>query len=277
MCGSSQTSTNTAQSTTLPAWATSAGQTDYNNASTIANNGFTPYSGPTTAAFGAGTGEAQNAASSALGTNNPNYNAATGDINSVISGITPNQSISSLENPYTAGVLAPTLQQLGIANNQAVAQNGAAADLSGDFGGSNYAVQSALNNNNYQQNVANATNQAYSQAYNAAQAQQNTQNNEITSGANALSGVGTAENTQQNTLDQLLASIGGQQQQAGQTGITNAIQLNTQNQTEPLSMQQTLAQILGMSPMDTSGTGSSTTTVPDNTGYALLGSLLSGL
>lgn len=276
MCGSAQTSTNTSSSTSLPAWATSAGQSGYTNASDwLSANPWSGYSGPTSAGFGTGTTTANDYGTSNLGTPNPNQAQATTDINSVVGGIQPNESISDLMNPYVAATLQPTLDSLAVADQQGIKSNAAASTLSGDFGGSTGAVTQGINQKNYEQNVADATNQAYSQAFNAAQGQQNTQNQEIETGGTNLSNVGSSENTQNDTLAALLASIGAQQQSAGQTGISNAITLNTQNQTEPLAQQQTLETIANLAPKDTSTTGNSTTTAPDNTGLALLGSLLS--
>lgn len=278
MCGSSKTTQNTATSTTLPAWATAAGQTDYTNAAnTLAANPWQGYSGPTTASFGPQTGTASDFLTGTLGQPNQNTTNAGNAVSSVLGNINPAETTSQLMNPYVAATLAPTLENLGITQQQQTANLGGQAAMSGAFGDSTQGVQQSLLDNFNQQNVANATGQAYSGAYNAAQQQQNAQMGEILSGANTQATLGTQQNSQNDVVSQLLASLGAQQQTAGQTGITNAIQLNTQNQTMPLSQQATLAQILGMSPMDTSGTGSSVTSQPDNSGYALLGSLLSAI
>lgn len=282
MCGTSTVNQtqNQATSTNLPSWATSAGQTDYSNASNqVASNPWQGYSGPTTASFGPQTGTASNALTSELGQNNAALTGAQSSVNGLLGSLNPAASTSSYMNPYVSATLAPTLQNLGITQQQQTAQLGGNAAMSGAFGGSNQGVQQALLDNYDQQNVTNATGAAYDNAYSAAQTQQNNVANQVLGGSNALSNIGWQENNNNNAITGQLGTLGAQQQSAGQTGITNAIQLNTQNQTMPLSQQSTLAQILGMSPMDTSGTTNTTgtTTTPDNSGYAMLGSLLSGI
>lgn len=179
-------------------------------------------------------------------------------------------------NPYVQATLNPTLQNLQIANAQQHQQTGAAATLSGAYGGTAQGVQNSLTDYFTGQNVANASGQAYSNAYNSAINQYQTSLNQLLGAGGAQASLGNAEMSGNTGLATLLASIGAQRQQAGQTGIQNAINLNQQNQTMPLSQGATLASILSGIPNDMVSHSNTVgqTTQPNNVLYALLGSLL---
>jgi hypothetical protein len=280
MGGSSTSSqdSNSFSKTSYPDWTQSAGESLF-----LQLRGkyphWDPYSGPTTAPFGQGTDTATNYASGALGQPNQQQRAAGNTLQSVIGNINPAAGPGQYMNPYVQQTLNPTLQNLQIANQQQHQQTGAAATLAGAYGGTGQGVQDALTNYFTNQNVANASGQAYSNAYNSAIGQQQTALNQLLGGASGQASLGTSEMGGNTSLASLLAAIGGQQQQAGQTGIQNAINLNQQNQTMELSQGATLASILSGIPLDMSQISQSHTQSqqPNNAGIGLAGSLLGGL
>src|SRR4051794_11510176 len=118
MCGTATKTNNTmgwqsgVQSTTLPAWATAAGQDIYSKASGFASdNPYKAYDGPTQGAFGDQWGTATDYATSNLGGINPQVNQSNETLNQVlgIAGKTAGQSMAELMSPYTEGVLRPTM------------------------------------------------------------------------------------------------------------------------------------------------------------------------
>ncbi len=257
-------------------WVQQAGQSLYSNLAGQYPN-WTPYSGPTTASFGQGTTTAQNAATAGL-SGNPNQTAAGNTLSSVVGAINPNATASSYMNPYVQATLDPTIQNLDIQAQQQHQQNAANATMQGAYGGTGQGVQDALTNRYLGQNIANASGSAYSNAYNSAVQQQQANLGLLTSAGAQQTGLGSAQNQNQATLATLLAGIGGQQQAAGQTGITNAINLNAQNQNMPLQQGSTLASILGGLPQPTTTWGNTfgqgQQSQPNNAGFGLLGSLL---
>jgi hypothetical protein len=294
MSGSSTSSSQgyTSNSNFYPSWTQSGGEALYNSlvspgASAGVGHGtypsWTPYSGPTSAPFGPGTQTATNYATQNVGQPNQQQAASGQTLQSIINMLgNPGAGPTQYMNPYVQQTLNPTLQNLQIANQQQNQATGAAATLSGAYGGTGQGVQTALNNYFGGQNVANASGQAYSNAYNSAINQQQTALNQLLGAAGGQTSLGGSIAGTGTSLASLLAGIGGQQQQAGQTGIQNAINLNQQNQTMPLSEAATLASIMSGVPLNTFSEGTSTqqTTQPNNTGLSLLGSglgLLGGL
>ncbi len=271
MCGTSTSKTDTSNS--YAPWVTSAGQNLYNSAAGYAGaNPYNVYSGPTSAAETPAQASAINYAQQNLGQTNPYTTQAADLTQSVAGSINPNESIQSLMDPYAQAALAPTLQSINDTAATQRAQTGANAAMNGAFGGSAQGVQSGLIDKAQQQNIGNATAQGMNTAYNAAQAQKNANLSTLLSSGNQLSNIGTSASNQGTTLASLLGSLGAQQQSIGQQGITNAMTVNQQANTGQLGQDATLASLLGAIPKNTSG--GSTTTAPDNSGLALLGSLL---
>jgi len=248
---------NTSSSQNYPQWTQNAGQNLYQG---LANQypSWTPYSGPTSAAPTSAQNTAQQTATGTA-------TGQSGPLASVINSINPSLGPGQYMNPYVQATLNPTLQNLETANQQQHQATGAAATLAGAYGGTGQGVQDALTNYFTNQNVANASGQAYSNAYNSAiQQQQN-------SLADLLGAAG-----QQTSAGNLLAGLGAQEQNVAQTGIQNAINLNQQNQMMPLAQGATLASILSGIPKDTWGNSQTfgQTSQPNNVLYGLLGSLL---
>jgi hypothetical protein len=273
----SQQQTQSFGSTNYPTWTQQAGPDLYSKLAAQYPS-WTPYSGPTSAPFGPGTATATNYATGAIGQPNQQQAGAGNTLQSIINSINPAAGPGQYMNPYVQATLNPTLQNLETANQQQHQATGAAATLSGAYGGTGQGVQDALTNYFTNQNVANASGQAYSNAYSSAINQQQTSLNQLLAAAGGQTQLGSSIAGNNATLASLLASIGGQQQQAGQTGIQNAINLNQQNQLMPLSEGATLASILAGIPKDTTTMGqqNTQTSQPNNVLFSLLGSLLGG-
>ena len=263
------------QSTSYQPWVTQAGQNLYQGLASQYPN-WTPYSGATQGAFGAGTGTATNFGTNVLGSTPSGLQGSGNTLQSVINSINPQAGPGQYMNPYVQATLAPTLQNIEQGRQQQIQSNGAGATMAGAFGGTGQGVENSLSNQMADQAIGNASGQAYSNAYNSAIGQQQQSLQTLLGAAGGQASIGG----QQTSLAQLLASIGGQQQQANQTGIQNAINLNTQNQTMPLSQGSTLASILQGIPKNsnTSGfsSGSTQATTPNNSLMSLLGSLAGG-
>ena len=276
MSGTKSSTTNSATSNSYDPSVIAAGQNILSNASSLPS--YQGYTGPTQAAFGPTTQAATTDLTGLLASGtNPSTTQAGNIYGSVAGSIDPNASVQSYMNPYVQATLAPTLDNLNTSALQQHQANGAAATLAGDYGGTGQGVADALTNKYLGQNVANATGQAESNAYNAAIGEQSNMLSQLMNAGSGLANTGQQAFSQNTTLDSMLAALGQQQQTAGQTGINTAVNVNNQNQMAPLTQQTMLASILSALPKDTSGTGTSTTTTPDNSGMALLGSLLPGL
>jgi hypothetical protein len=260
-------------------WVQQAGSSLYGNASSYAAaNPYQGYTGATTAAANAPQNIATNQLTqNAQGPNQNTVNAAN-TVNSVAGAINPNASVQSLMNPYVSATLAPTLQNLGVAEGQTQQQTAANASMAGAYGGTGAGVQAAENANLYGQNVANATGAAYGNAYNAAQAQQNTNLATLLNAGSGQNAIGAGQVGASTAASGALGSIGGLQQTIGQQGLNLANNVNTQNQMGQLGQYATLAGML----QSTAPTGGTTTTgqsnaqatSPNNAGLGLLGSLL---
>jgi hypothetical protein len=266
------------------------GQSVFGNASNV--GGFTPYSGSTQGSFGSEWGTAGNALEGALGQNNQNTVAGANTLQQVIGNIGGNTT-SQYMNPYVSATLAPTIQSINDSAALQHQQNGANATMAGAYGGTAQGVADALTNRYQQQNIGNATGQAYDNAYQSAVNSQQQGNAALTSAAGGLNTIGAGQAGQQNTLASLLANMGSTEQTANQGGINNAESQNLTNNTQPLNNQATLAQILATIPKDTTSgsnidtssqgvtwghnTGTTQQIQPNNTGMALLGKILGGI
>lgn len=272
-------------STSYSPWASSGAQSTVQNAqNALAANPAQSYTGPAQASFGPEWRAAANYLGGQLGRTNPYTTQAGGALQGVLGSLDPNASVSSLMNPYLASVLAPTLQNLDIQYGKASNQNAGNAAMAGAYGGSAQGVGQALLDRSHEQDVANATGQAYSGAYNTALAQKLQQLGIIGNTANSLGQIGQNAFGQGTTLASTLAGMGSTEQQAGQTGINTALNINKQNATLPLTQQSLLAQILStLAPLGGTTTNSfgfgqqQQQNPPNNSGFSLLGTALSSL
>jgi hypothetical protein len=284
MSGNSTSEQKTSQATSnsFDPWVTSAGQNLVSNSiADAASHPFQQYTGGTQGAFGVGTGQAQDLLTSKLATGgvDPGTTAASDAYKSIMDSINPNASVASYMNPYTDNVLAPTIRNLNESADQAQQRTGAGASMAGAWGGSGNALEQFLNNRGRTQAITDATGSAYGKAFDSATAARTSALQTLLAATGGEQSSGAQAGTQSNTLATLLAGLGGQEQQANQTGINTAIGVNTSNQAGQLSQDTSLAQILAMVPKNTQGmsNGTNTSTTPDNSGMALLGSVLGKL
>lgn len=276
MCGESQSNTTSYSNTSYDPWVQGAGKDIFNTAATgVQNKPYQAYTGPTSAAFGDSWNSSKDYLSSLLGQINPTTNTATSDLAKFMSSIDPSKSLASYMNPYTDAVTNPQIAKVNEAagiQNQAL---GAQAANAGAYGDSSLGVQRAIGARDTQRNIADIVGKGQADAYNSAVSQKQDDLAKYLSGITQGGVLGQNAATQQTNIAQLLAALGTQQQQAGQTGIQNAMQLNKDNQMGGLTQLTSLAALLGALPLNKTQIGNSTTTSPDNSGMALAGSLLS--
>lgn len=276
MSGDSTSSTNTQTSNSFDSWVTDYGKNVVGAAgSQVANNPWKPYEGDTQGQFGQGFQAANSFLGQMLGDVTPETQMAGSTLQRMLSAMDPTRSVAQFMNPYVDSVLQPTIRNI---NEAADAKGGSLANqatMAGAFGDSAHGVQKSMLERDRQRNIGDATSAAYDKAWTAATGARDSELGKILSGSNALAGVGQQAYGQQTGLAQMLAGMGAQEQQANQTGVQNRIALNQQNQESPLKQFMSLAQMLAMIPKNTQGTSNSTTTTPDNSGMALLGSLMS--
>lgn len=275
MSGKSKSTTTTSQSNNYEPWVTQAGQDVFSNASTNQqNNPWQAYDGPSSADFGQSWYDANSALSSMLGQTMPQTEAATGSLTQMLGTLDPTKTTQSYMSPYLDQVLSPTLANINDAYRDQNRNLAAEATMAGAYGDSAHGVQRSQNELNRLRSIGEATAGAYDKGWTQAIGQKEAELANILKTSSGLNTVGNTEFGQSTELAKLLAGLGTQQQQVGQTGIQNEIALNLQNQEMPTKQLTSLAQILAMLPKNTSGTGSSTTSQPDNTGIALLTSLI---
>lgn len=247
----------------------------------VTQDPYQGYSGQTEGQFGPTWNAAATGAQQQLAENPGNFGAAASGFQSGMDNAakTANTSITDLMSPYTSAVLSPTLDAINrqaAANNSSIAAN---ATMSGAFGDTGYGTQKANNDYNTTQAIAGATGQAYNQAYQNAYGVQQNALSQLFSGAQGLGNVASSQSSSNTALNQLLANMGATQQQANQTGINTAINVNNQNQFGRLQQLALAAGAANTSPHDTftQSYGQQSTTQPDNSGFGMLGSMLGGL
>lgn len=278
MSGKSKSTTTSATSNSFDPWVTNYGKDITESAGNyVGDNSWKPYDGATQGEFGTGFDAANGYLQQLLGDVRPETQMAGSTLQQMLSAMDPTRSVASYMNPYVDSVLQPTIRNINEASDQAGGELARNATMSGAYGDSAHGVQSSLLERNRQRNVGDATAAAYDKAFTSATGARDSELAKILSGSNALAGVGQQAYAQQTGLAQMLAGMGAQEQQANATGVQNQIALNQQNQDAPLKQFTSLAQILAMIPKNTSGTSTSQTTTPDNSGMALLGSLLSSI
>ena len=262
-------------------WVTQGGKGLYDQASQwLANNPWQNYSGPLTASFSEPFNQAKTYLSGILGKANPYTTQAAGGYQSVMGAIDPNASISDYMSPYLKAVLNPQLDAI----NQAAGEQGQAADASatmqGAYGGTGSGLTRALLNKNTQQQIANTTGAAYNNAFTNAQGARLQNLQTLMNASQGLGGLGQQAFGQQTTLASLLAGLGSQEQQAGQTGIQNALNLHSTDQMGQMKQFMSLASLLSSLPKNqwnqSMSIGSSTgqSQQANNSGMGMLGSLL---
>lgn len=292
MCfGNQTTNTQTSTSTANPLVA-SAATNNLNYVQNLEDAGFKPYTGQQVANFS----PMQNASFNMTAgiANDGTAPAATNLIDSYASApassVTASPIYSAMSpymNQYVMSALAPTMQQMDIQNAKTNAATDAQATGSGAYGDARTGIEQA--NNNFLENVARegVVGNAYNQAFNTA----------IGAGAQDVSNNMAAQSTNANLLNQALgrqltgaqALEGLQNQQLGVAGQENTMgQQQTANQQAQLTAAYNqwlmgqqypfqVAQLMNstMYPTMAAFPNSHTTTTqqPNNSGWALAGSL----
>lgn len=298
MCfGSSQTqTTNTNSSYTPASYLTSAAQNNLNFASNLQSSGFSPYTGQQVANFAplqensfTGAGNIAGAVTPALqlaGTGYENYMAGAQN-QPTISPETIASQMSPYMNQYVNLALQPqlTAQQNQQALNQQEMQGQATA--AGAFGDPRAQMlqsnQQLVNNLSNEGLVGNAYNAAFNTAIGAGaqdvannlQGQvanssiYNTGLGEQLTGANAILGANTGATTLENTL-------GAQQTAQSQAGLNAAYNQWLMAEQYPFQTTSLINSTLGAAvpASPSSSTSQATTSMPNNSGYGMLGSLL---
>ncbi len=275
MSGKAKSTTTTNQSNSFDPWVTSFGKDIVGAAGQqIENNPWQGYSGPTSAQYGQNYHDTDSFLRSMLGQVQPDTQMASSGLATFMQSVDPTKSVASFMNPYTDQVLQPTLRNINEAADDKNRNLAREATMAGAFGDSSHGVQKNLVERERQRAVGDATAGAYDKAFSSAVSQRDSELAKFLSGVGAGANLGQSSFGQQTGLAQMLAGLGQQQQQAGQTGIQNDIALNLQNQQMPLQQYTSLAQMLGMIPKNTSSVGASQTTTPDNSMLAFISSLI---
>lgn len=292
--------TDSSQTTTPSPWLTSAAAGNVATAQNLQSTGFQPYTGQQVATF-----DPQQTASFGLGTNianaaQPNINASSNALSTYLNnaGNQPTvnaESISSQMSPYMNQyvnmALQPQLQaqQAQQAQNQQLMQGQSTS--AGAFGDPRANMlqqnQQQLNTLANQSLVGNAYNAAFNTAIGAgAQDVSNNLNAQTTNaglyntGLNELLAGSNAGQSQATNAANLENTFGAQQTAQSQAGLNASYNQWLMAQQYPFQTSQLLDTDLsaaqGVSPTTTTGTNTQTTQAPNNSGWAILGSLLGG-
>jgi hypothetical protein len=284
MCFGNTQQTST-QTSTPPAWLTSAAQSNINNATNLQKTGFTPYTGSQVASF-----SPQQAASFGMGTNianatggniQPGADALSTALGNAQGGA-PYSSIAANMSPYMNQYVNLALQpQLAAAANSYMLQsqaNQGAATSAGAFGDpranllqSNLGLNYGLENAGL---VGNAYNAAFNTAIGAGAQDVSNKLNAWGLGQNALLGASAAAFNQGTGATNLQNTLGAQQTAQSQA------QLNAQYNQWLMAQQYPFqTQALSNATLAAAQAGAPQTTTlsqPNNAGYGLLGSVVGG-
>lgn len=292
MCfGNQQTGEKTTTSTPNPAvQAAATGNIDF--VKNLQSQGFTPYSGQQVAGF---SPQQQ----SSFDMTNATANNGTGDqakslinnyagapaqsvqANSIASNMTPYM------NQYVMQALAPQLQQMDVANAKTAQATNANATGSGAFGDARTGIEQA--NNSFLSNVAregligNAYNSAFNTAIGAGATDSSNQLAAGTTNANlaetalgrSLGGAQALQGLQNQQLGvaQAQNTMGAQQTAQQQAGLTAQYNQWLMAQQYPFQTAQLMNQTVAAGSGAMPATQTTTSSAPDNSGLAMLGSL----
>ena len=276
---------------------------NYNSASSIANQPFTPYTGEQVAGFTPTGIQAQDLLKS-IGTGTTGdgaLNQAVGTTQGV-AGYTPqsvtagqlsNTDLSPYMNPYQSDVIDATLKQLGQARDTSMMSDNQRASAAGAFGGDRQAVLNSLTNKNYLDTagstLAGLNSQNFTQAQGAATSDLNrslsaAQGNQSAglsgAGLNLQAGSQLGQLSQQQlaqavTKGGLLGAVGDAQQGLQQSKDDAAYQEFLRKLQYPIQGQTIKNQALGLIPNVTNSSTSGTQ--PGQSQLGGIGSALSGI
>lgn len=296
MCfGSSQTSSTTTTPTPNAAVANAA-TSNLGFAQNLQNNGFQAYTGQQVAPLAPAQQQSIDATEGIA--NNGTGSAATGMIDNYASA--PAQSVSANSiasnmspymNQYVMQALAPQLQQMNTANAATNQATDAGATEAGAYGDARTGIQQATNqfNENVQQEgvIGNAYNSAFNTAIgagaqdsanqlsaaNANAGYNETALNRSLGGASALEGLQTQQQGAQGAAN----TMAGQDTANSQANLTAQYNQWLMAQQYPFQTSQLLAQDTSAGAQAMPPSTTATTTAPNNSGWAILGSLAGSL
>lgn len=302
MCFGEQESGKKEQSSTAsaPAWLTNAAQGNLSFINNLQNKGFQAYGGPRVADFSGLQNKGFDMAGSLTGENpfsgeqqNLINNYATAGPSSVTAdpiygGMSPYMS------QYVESALNPTMHALDIQFGNENRANDAAATMAGAYGDTGWA--NLVGNTRFNQDMlrAGTTAQAYDRAFNTAigaSAQDvanrmtagttNAQLREAAlgrglQGSQALTGLDTYNTNKQLQIMQALLGTGGLQQQQQQQQLNVPYSDYLMAQQYPFMTSQAFNSALGAATPGAgmTKTGTETSYKPDNSGWAMAGSVL---
>ena len=294
----SQTSGTQQSTTAIPQWMSDAGEQNYAYAQQVASRPLQQYQGQMVADTAPQTQQAWDLAASSGGTGKDAFNGAQSGFLGALGASPTNVTAGQLSgtnlqpyiNPFTQSVIDASLpimqQNLALSQNQ----QANAANSANAFGGSRQGVQAGvtqaqgalgmgqmaanLNAQNFQQAQAAAQGDI-SNTLKADQGNQTANQAKINSdilASQGLNATGTAQNQANAANYAMLTSSGAQQQQQAQNQINSQIAKFAQAWGYPQQQLGTLLSALGMTPHDTttSGSSNSTTTTSTSPNYANL-------
>jgi hypothetical protein len=176
-----QKQTTSTSTVSPPSWVQSAGQQNYERASSILDRGYVPYGGTRVAPLSGDEVTAGNLVRSTAAAGNPYQDEAASllrgygqapkfnyDFNTIVDESGPLGSIQSYMNPYLDAVLAPILRQIGISGAQQRNSIGSSATMSGAFGDARQGVVESEQRKNQMLQEGDAVGKGYSDAFNQA-------------------------------------------------------------------------------------------------------------
>ena len=289
--GGGQTSTTQqaqSQQIQLPAWVNEAGQSNYQNAQSIAARPYQANPNATIAPLSADQTQAYDTIRNLQGSTAPAYAAASGVASGMMGSAAPittgqiNADTQSLMNPYITSVVDPTVTQMRQGLNQTLGQTRANASNVGAFGGSRLGVQEGVAQSQEALGEGQLVGGLLSQGYNTAQGQAMDLGKTNLAGGEwatqLLPQLATAQSGQQ-AKEAALLEASGRAQQGQSQAVSDLAASQWQDQWNyPIQMQQLLEQALGSTPYGTTSSGTTTgsQTAPSNLFGQITGGLSTG-
>lgn len=263
----------------LPEWVNQGSQAIFEGAGDWAKNNtqYKPYEGDRTADFGSSWDPSKAWITDQVGASNPDIDASRGNIGSVLAQLDPTKTTADYMNPYISGVLNPQLRGINESFDKQRGNLAASATSAGAFGDTSHAIEKALMSRDQGIATGEATGKAYSDAFGNAQNQQNTVLQQIMAAAQGQAGLGNQQFTQNMTTANAAAGMGATEQGVEQKGIDTEMADWLKAQGWEGEQATRMAQILAMLPTNKQVIGTEKSTTPDNSGMALLGSVLSSI
>lgn len=161
------TSTTVVQGTDIPEWVSEGGQSLFNEAKSLAQNEYQPYSGPRIQGRSNNEKQAGALATANAGKYTSDIDSARGLIDGGTKSWTDEGVADSYINPYTKGVTDIAAREVEKRNKERVAERGAKAVQAGAFGGMAHGFQESQNDLNLDQTISDTYLRGGSDAWNS--------------------------------------------------------------------------------------------------------------